>query len=314
MNYIGIDLGGTNVAAGVVTEKGELLGKASAPTPRGAEAVADAIALAARQAAGAAGVPLSGVKAIGLTAPGSIDPETGVALRVVNMDLENVPLCDLVSRRLDLPALLENDANAAALGEYVAGAGWGHKSLVAVTLGTGVGAGAVLEGKLFTGFNYAGMEAGHTVIRRGGRQCNCGRKGCWETYASATGLILSTREAMALHPESALWQLAPASDRVSGRTAFDAAQTGDPTAREVVENYITDLACGLANLINLFQPEVLCIGGGVSAQGEALLAPVRTILDREEFTRSSPRRTQVRTARLGNDAGIIGAALLGEYR
>ena len=119
---------------------------------------------------------------------------------------------------------------------------------------------------------------------------------------------------MALHPESALWQLAPASDRVSGRTAFDAAQTGDPTAREVVENYITDLACGLANLINLFQPEVLCIGGGVSAQGEALLAPVRTILDREEFTRFSPRRTQVRTARLGNDAGIIGAALLGEYR
>ena len=237
-----------------------------------------------------------------------------MALRVVNMDLENVPLCDLVSRRLDLPALLENDANAAALGEYVAGAGWGHKSLVAVTLGTGVGAGAVLDGKLFTGFNYAGMEAGHTVIRRGGRQCNCGRKGCWETYASATGLILSTREAMALHPESALWQLAPASDRVSGRTAFDAAQTGDPTAREVVENYITDLACGLANLINLFQPEVLCIGGGVSAQGEALLAPVRTILDREEFTRSSPRRTQVRTARLGNDAGIIGAALLGEYR
>lgn len=227
MNYIGIDLGGTNVAAGVVTEKGELLGKASVPTPRGAEAVADAIALAARQAAGAAGVPLSGIKAIGLTAPGSIDPETGVALRVVNMDLENVPLCNMVSRRLDLPALLENDANAAALGEYVAGAGWGHKSLVAVTLGTGVGAGAVLDGKLFTGFNYAGMEAGHTVIRRGGRQCNCGRKGCWETYASATGLILSTREAMALHPESALWQLAPASDRVSGRTAFDAAQAGD---------------------------------------------------------------------------------------
>ena len=160
MNYIGIDLGGTNVAAGVVTEKGELLGKASVPTPRGAEAVADAIALAARQAAGAAGVPLSGIKAIGLTAPGSIDPETGVALRVVNMDLENVPLCNMVSRRLDLPALLENDANAAALGEYVAGAGWGHKSLVAVTLGTGVGAGAVLDGKLFTGFNYAGMEAG----------------------------------------------------------------------------------------------------------------------------------------------------------
>lgn len=314
MYYIGIDLGGTNVAAGVVTEKGELLGKGSVPTPRGAEAVADAIVLAARQAAGAAGVELAGAKAIGLTAPGSIDPETGVALRVVNMGLENVPLCAMVTQRLGLPALLENDANAAALGEYVAGAGWGHKSLVAVTLGTGVGAGAVLEGKLFTGFNYAGMEAGHTVIRRGGRQCNCGRKGCWETYASATGLILSTREAMALHPESALWRLAPTSDQVNGKTAFDAAQAGDPTAREVVENYIADLACGLANLINLFQPEVLCVGGGISAQGENLLAPVRAILDQEEFTRSSPRRTQVRTAQLGNDAGIIGAALLGEYR
>ncbi|MDD5938892.1 MAG: ROK family protein, partial [Clostridiales bacterium] len=174
--------------------------------------------------------------------------------------------------------------------------------------------GAVLDGKLFTGFNYAGMEAGHMVIRRGGRPCTCGRRGCWETYASATGLIRSTREAMEAHPDSALWKLASTLEAVNGRTAFDAAQAGDAAARQVVEEYEADLACGLANLINILQPEVLCLGGGVSRQGENLLAPVRALLDQEEFTRDAGRRTKVCEARLGNNAGIIGGALVPLYR
>jgi glucokinase len=237
-----------------------------------------------------------------------------MVLHAYNLGLDHVPLAELVSRRLGLPAYLENDANAAALGEFVAGAGRGKRSLVAVTLGTGVGVGAVLEGKLYTGFNYGGMEGGHMVIRRGGRPCTCGRKGCWEAYASATGLILSTREAMEAHQQSALWTLAPTLEDVTGRTAFDAAQGGDPAAQTVVDEYMADLACGVVNLVNLIQPEVFCLGGGVSAQGEALLKPIREALDREEFTKDSPRRTQVVTAQLGNRAGLIGGALAVNYR
>ena len=313
--YIGIDLGGTNVAAGMVRKDGVLLGKASVPCPRGGEAVADAIAQAARLAAEAAGVSVEGAGGVGLASPGSIDPEKGEVGHAFNLGLDHVPLADMVSQRLGgLPTLLENDANAAALGEFIAGAGQGKDSLVAVTLGTGVGSGAVLGGKLYTGFNYAGMEAGHMVIHQGGRQCTCGRKGCWEAYASATGLIRSTREAMEAHPESKLWQLAPTLEAVNGKTPFDVAQAGDKTAQKVVDEYIEDLACGLANLINILQPEVVCLGGGVSRQGEALLAPLRVVLNREEFTRDAPRRCQVMEAQLGNDAGIIGGALVGMYR
>ena len=183
-----------------------------------------------------------------------------------------------------------------------------------VTLGTGVGSGAVLNGKLFTGSNYAGMEAGHMVIHRGGRQCTCGRQGCWETYASATGLIRSTREAMETHPDSILWHYAPTLEAANGKTAFDAAQAGDAVAQAVMESYVDDLACGITNLINLFQPETLCVAGGVSRQGENLLGPVRKILDAEEFTRDGTRRTRLCLAQLGSEAGVIGAALVPLYR
>ena len=314
MYYIGIDLGGTNVAAGITDEKGVLLAQGSVPCPRGDEAIADAIAEAARLVVGQAGVALSGVASMGLAAPGTFDPDTGTVLRAVNLGMENVPLGPMLKERLGVPVMLENDANAAALGEFVSGAGKGYRSLVAITLGTGIGAGAVLDGKLYTGFNYGALEVGHTVIRRGGRQCNCGRRGCWETYASATGLIRSTREAMEAHPESLLWKLAPTLENVEGKTPFDAAQAGDPAARAVVNEYVEDLACGITNLINILQPEVLCVSGGVSKQGEALLAPVRAILDREELTRSAARRTKVCLAQLGSEAGTVGAAMVPLYR
>ena len=314
MYYIGIDLGGTNVAAGITDEKGVLLAQGSVPCPRGDEAIADAIAEAARLVVGQAGAALSGVASMGLAVPGTFDPDAGMVFRAVNLGLENVPLGPMLRERLGIPVVLENDANAAALGEFVAGAGQGYRSLVAVTLGTGIGGGAVLEGKLYTGFNSAALEVGHTVIRRDGRQCNCGRKGCWETYASATGLIRSTREAMTAHPESLLWKLAPTLEDVNGKTPFDAAQAGDSVARAVVNEYVEDLACGITNLINLLQPEVLCVSGGVSKQGEALLAPVRAILDREEMTRSAVRRTKVCLAQLGSEAGTVGAAMVPLYR
>ena len=314
MYYIGIDLGGTNVAAGLTDEKGTLLAQGSVPCPRGAEEIANAVEEVSRLVARNAGVALSNVASMGLAVPGTFDPDTGMVYRCVNLGMENVPFAAMIKDRLGIPVVLENDANAAALGEFVSGAGREYNSLVAVTLGTGIGGGAVFNGKLFTGFNYAAMEVGHTVIRRGGRQCNCGRKGCWETYASATGLIKSTREAMTEHPESALWKYASALEDVNGKTVFDAAQAGDPVAQGVVNEYVEDLACGLINLINTFQPEVLCISGGISKQGEALLAPVRAILDREEMTRASARRTKVCLAQLGSEAGTVGAALVPLYR
>jgi len=314
MYYIGIDLGGTNVAAGVVEESGRLLSECSEPTPRGAEEVADAIAHAAQQAVNQASLTMDQIESIGVASPGSIDPENGIVEHAFNLKLDHVPLPKMVEARLHRPTCLENDANAAALGEFVAGAGKGSHSLIAVTLGTGVGTGAVLNGKLFTGFNYAGMEAGHMVIRRKGRPCTCGRQGCWETYASATGLIQSVREAMETHPDSALWKFAPSLDAINGKTAFDAAQEGDTVAKAVVKSYWSDLACGLANLINMFQPEILCLGGGVAKQGESLLPPLQTYLDQEEFTRDAKHRTKLCLAELGNNAGIIGSALVSLYR
>lgn len=316
MYYIGIDLGGTNVAAGLVSKDGKLLGQASVPCPRGAEAIADAIAEAARKAAADAKVAVEEVTSVGLAVPGTFDPETGIVYRAVNLGLENVPLGPMLRERLGLPIVMENDANAAALGEFVSGAGKGHNSLLAITLGTGVGSGAVLEGKLYVGFNYAAFESGHMVIHRGGRPCNCGRKGCWETYASATGLILSTREAMEAHPESALWKFAPTLEEVNGKTPFDAAQAGDPVAQAVVEEYIEDLGCGLANMINILQPEIITISGGVSKQGDSLLKPLQAVLDREEMTRTRPAdsRPKVCIAQLGSEAGTIGAALVPLYR
>ena len=315
MNYLGIDLGGTNVAAAVVDETGKILGRTSLPTPRGVEAVADRMAEAACTAADNAGIPWEQVSSVGVGSPGAIQPETGVVKYWSNLDFEDVPLADLLAARLDKPVLLENDANAAALGEYAAGAGKGSSSMVAITLGTGVGGGAVLGGKLYTGFNYAGMEVGHFVIEHGGRRCTCGRRGCFEAYCSATALIRRTRELMEQNPHSLLWALAAGNlDQVDGRTPFEGAGRGDSTALQIIDEYISYLGCGVTSLVNLFQPEVFCIGGGPSAQGENLIGPVREILQREDYARNQTHRTKLVRALLGNDAGLIGAALLSQFR
>ena len=182
-----------------------------------------------------------------------------------------------------------------------------------VTLGTGVGGGIVIGGKLYSGFNYAGAELGHTVIAHGGRPCTCGRRGCWEAYSSATALIEMTKEKMEQTKDTVMWQMCNnGAGKVSGRTAFNAAKQGDRAGREVVEDYISYLACGIVNMVNIFQPEVLCIGGGVCGEGDYLLAPLKAIVDRDQYgSASHDDKTQLKIAELGNDAGIIGAALLG---
>ncbi|MCR5610254.1 MAG: ROK family protein [Clostridiales bacterium] len=308
MMYIGIDLGGINTAAGLVSDSGEISSKRSVPTPRTPEAVADAIAEHVKNL-----LELSdgSVKYIGVGSPGAIDPGNGVIEYWANLGFNNVPLGRMIEERTGLPVIIENDAACAALGEFRSGAGKGVSSLLAVTLGTGVGGGAVLDGKLYTGINHASLEIGHLVIEHNGRPCTCGRKGCFEAYCSATALIKEARKAMDLCPDSLLWKLAGSKENVNGKVVFDAFEAEDPAAVKVVEEYISYLGCGITNLVNVFQPDVVCIGGGVSGAGETLLSPVRRILDSEDYARGCKKRARLVQAELGNDAGIIGAALLG---
>ena len=207
---------------------------------------------------------------------------------------------------------VENDANVAAYGEVLGGAAKGYKDVVVITLGTGVGGGIIIGGKIYTGFNFCGAELGHVVIEYNGRQCNCGRKGCFEAYSSATALITATKKAMEEDKDSAMWNIAGSIDKVDGKTAFDAMRAGDKSGKAVVDEYIKYLSVGLTDMINIFQPAILCIGGGICNEGETLLAPVRAFIDREQYAMNSTKKTKVCKAQLGNDAGIIGAALLGK--
>lgn len=312
--YVGIDLGGTNIVAGVVDENYNIIHKASVKTnrPRPEKEIADDMAKVALQAIAEANLTIDDVEWIGIGTPGIANSKDGIIEYSCNLGFDNTPMVKYIQEHINKPVYVENDANAAAYGEYVAGAGKGHNSLVCITLGTGVGGGVVTDGKILTGFNYAGAELGHTVIEVDGVQCSCGRKGCFEAYSSATGLIRMTKEAMEKDKNSSMWDLVrERNNKVSARISYDAMRLGDKSATEVVDKFTKYLAVGLTNVINIFQPEVLCIGGGVCNEGDALLNPVKELVAKEVYTRNSPKNTEIVIAKLGNDAGIIGAAFLG---
>lgn len=316
MYTIGIDLGGTNIVASVVNDKYEILGTGKTPTllPRSAEEIFDDIASVCRVAMEKAGVEISEISSIGMGAPGTVNKE-GVIEFSNNLKFDNIPAKDMLRERLgDVPVYLENDANCAALGEAYAGCGCGSNNFIAVTLGTGVGSGIILNGKIVSGVNCAGGECGHTVIVVDGEPCNCGRKGCWEAYASATALIRQTKEAMDKNPDSVMHEIAKAEGKVNGRTSFDAMRKGDKAGTEVVENYIKYVSCGITNLVSIFQPEIICIGGGICNEGETLLKPIRDYVERERYSVHSKIQTKIVKAELGNDAGVIGAAILGSIQ
>ena len=305
--YLGVDLGGTNIKAALVDAEGNILKESSVPTnlPRPAEAVCDDIA--ALCAALADGVRVHG---IGVGCPGTVDG--GVVRYSNNLNWHDFAMADYLQGKTGLPVRLANDANAAALGEALAGCAKGAESAVIVTLGTGVGGGVVLNGKLLTGYTGAASEPGHTVIcdTPNAPLCTCGRRGCFEAYASATALIRMTRQVMDAHPESALHTVA-ANGTVNGRTAFDAAELGDAAAKQVVDDYIHYLAVGIANLINMFFPQVIGLSGGVANQGENLLRPLRAAVQPMIFgDEYAKKHTTLTTCTLGYRAGVIGAALL----
>lgn len=310
--FIGIDLGGTNIAAGVVSEEGQLICKTSLPTGAGrpAEAIVADMARAVELCLADSGLEKGQIEALGVGVPGAIDNDTGMVIFTTNLDWRSLPLARMLGEHLDLPVHLGNDADCAALGETLAGGAREFDSALMITLGTGVGGGLVSHRKLFTGWSGVGIEPGHFTLVAGGVKCGCGNRGCFEAYASATALIRQTREAMITHPDCAIWKFADSVEQVNAKTVFDAAATGDSIAQGVVDQYEEYLAAGIGGIVNLFRPHAVILGGGVSNQGENLLVPLREKLKKYCYASEFIAPPQVVKATLGNDAGIIGAALL----
>ena len=318
MYTIGIDLGGTNIVASVVDDDYNIIGTSKTPTnaPRSADEIFDDIAEVCEEAVKAAGLTMKDIDSVGMGTPGTVNQD-GIIEFANNLAFNNVPARTMLAKRINKPeekVFIENDANCAALGEAYAGCGNGAKDFVAVTLGTGVGSGVMIGGKIVNGVNYAGGECGHMVIVVDGEQCSCGRKGCWEAYASATALIRQTKKAMEEYPDSLMHKLAKEEGKVSGRTAFDAMRLGDIAGIKVVDDYIKYVACGLINIVNALQPEIICIGGGICNEGETLMKPLRRFVQSERYSIHSKIQTKIVKAELGNDAGVIGAALLGKVK
>ncbi len=316
MSYcIGIDLGGTNIVAGIVNkEELRIVHTAKCKTramERPWQEIADDMIKCCNEAVEQYGISWKEIDSIGIGSPGTIDTERQIIVFAGNLPFDHTPMVAYIQERVSCPVSIANDADAAAYGEYRAGAGRGAASMVAITLGTGVGSGIILDGKIHTGHGFAGGELGHIILQMDGRPCTCGRKGCFETYGSATGLKCTTREHMEKNKDSFMWQLCDGSlDNISGRTAFEAMKAGDAEGKAVVDEYIRALSEGICSIVNALQPELICIGGGVSKEGALLTDPINEFIDKYAFARFADKKTRVVAAELGNDAGIIGAALL----
>lgn len=312
--YVGIDLGGTNIAAGLVSEDGKIIAKKSVKTgsDRPFKDIIKDMAGCVLSVIEENGVTLDEIISVGIGTPGSVDSENGVLIYANNFsEKENIKMREMLQSYIDKPVYMTNDANAAALGEVVAGAAKGYNNAIVITLGTGVGGGVIINGKLYEGQYSAGAELGHIMLMHGGEPCSCGRHGCWEAYASATALIRQTKRAMKENPDSYMNKIASL-DKVSGRTAFTAAKEGDEAGKKVVEKYIEYIGEGLVDIINIFRPEILIIGGGICNEGEYLLRPLREFLRKYSYGGDLHPEQKLATAALGNDAGIIGAAFLGK--
>ena len=314
MFSVGIDLGGTNIAVGITDENYNIIKKGSVPTLAHRpceEIVADMVALCQKLSA-ECGYELTDTSGVGIACPGTVNDATGIVEYANNIKFYNFPLKETYSRISKIPQdkiVIGNDANLAALDEAFAGEAKGTSSSVTITLGTGVGSGIIIDGKMLVGCANGGAELGHMVIEKNGRPCSCGRRGCFEAYCSATALVARTKETFLDRPDSLMRQMCDNDvKKVGGKTAFAAMRKGDEAAKEVVDEYIEYLACGIANIINVFQPEMLCIGGGISGEKENLLNPLIPLVEKDVYSADNVLKTKIKIAKLGNDAGIIGAA------
>lgn len=312
--YIGIDLGGTGIKAGLVNEDGRILYKTSCPTraAEGCSAIAEDMGKLVDTILKETNTNKADVKSIGIGVPGAVDNNKGEVIYTANINMKNAPLVAELKKHCDFPVFLGNDANCAALGEYFALNNPDITNLIAVTLGTGVGGGIILDGKIFTGSNAIAGEIGHMIIDIDGEKCGCGAKGCWEAYASATALIRDTKRAAKKNPDSILAKIIKEDGEVGGITPFKAKEMGDETGTKVVENYIKYIAIGIINIINIFQPQSIVIGGGVSKQGDNLVVPLKKYVEKYAYGADFANIAEISTAKLGNDAGLVGAAFLGK--
>lgn len=315
MYYIGIDVGGTGIKAGVVTGDGKIIKSCAIATRQNShytELMKDMADLVFKTL-GEAGVSMDEIKSVGIGFPSAVDDKNGIVVYTANINLNNAPVVVELKKYIDKPIYIGNDANCAALGEFFALNDDSVENFIAVTLGTGVGGGIIINKKLYTGFNGSAGEIGHIRLVMDGEKCSCGRDGCWECYASATALIRDSKKAADAAPGSLLAKNIRANGgRSNGKLVFDTAKQGDETAKAVIANYVKYISEGLIDMINTFQPSVIAIGGGVSRQGDNLLNPIKEYIKGKTYGTSFIEPCTITMAKLGNDAGIVGAAFLGK--
>ena len=308
--YVGIDFGGMSAEAGLFDKNSKMLAKDTVKTSKDDNYVTTVAKMAqlVKKLCEENDVPIKSVRRIGLASPGVIDSKEGVVVRWGNYNWSDKPLARDMSEAVGAEVRVVNDANAAAYGEAIYGAAKAYKNSIFITLGTGIGSGIIIDGKLFEGVRGAGAEAGHMVIQVGGVPCGCGRKGCFEQYASASALIRDTKRAMFENKESIMWRMTGGDpENVDGKTAFAASREGDAAAQTVVKNYIVYLGEGILNLVSIFRPEAVILGGGVCNEGEYLLAPLRKYVAERLYVGCDKVPLTLNRAALGNDAGIYGA-------
>lgn len=313
--YIGIDLGGTNIAVALMNENYEFISEYKTPTlaERGFEPIVADMARACEEAAAKAGLTMADIEHVGIGVPSTLDPVNRHVVFANNLGWVDKDVLAEFAKHCSVPTYIANDADCAAYGEAVAGAARDYTNVLMLTLGTGVGGGIIMNKKIFLGGNGHGSEPGHTTIVMDGEQCTCGRRGCLEAYASVTALIRDTIRAMEADHDSLMWESCGGdTSKVDGRTSFEAAKLGDASAKKVVDNYIHYLAVGISSFVTLLRPEVVILGGGVCNQGEYLLKPLREEVANTAYASGLMPETPIIRAELGNDAGIVGAAFLGK--
>ena len=314
MKYrIGIDLGGTNIKAGIVDENYNILLQKSKPTlvERKAEDILADMANISHELISEYGLNLDDVAGIGIGSPGTVDAERGIVVYSNNFGWNHVALSYFMEKRTGLPIRISNDANCAALGEVKAGAARDALNCILLTLGTGVGGGIIIGGKIFEGSHPGGAEIGHIMLKSGGEGCSCGRKGCLEAYASATALIRDTQRAAISDVKSLIWKYCKGNHKnITGKTAFEAAAENDETAQKVISNYIAYLGDGIVDVINIFRPDKVLLSGGVCNEGETLTVPLNEYVKENCFAGENGFIPRVEIAQLGDKTGIIGAAAL----
>ena len=311
MIAIGIDIGGMSIKGAAVDSNGRVYDTFSMPFVKGepGEITIRKLAEIVKEYIESRGLE-NKIVGIGIGSPGTLDVKNGVVNYANNLGWNNLPVADIMHETLPYPIRLTNDANAASLGEAKYGAGRSYETIIMLTLGTGVGGGIIINGKLFEGNEGKGGELGHVVVQVDGEQCTCGRKGCLEAYASASALIRETKKAMLANKRSLLWKISPEIELVGGRVAFEGAAQGDKVAIDVLNNYIKYLGEGILNYCNIFRPNVVVLSGGIANAGPALFDPLNQYIKDRFYGYKSTPEVKVVPAELGYDSGKIGAAAL----